>query len=133
MLIFNEINVFSNFSIKMGESSDQTRVTLLKIMHDAGYNCCSSASAFLNILNQLGVTSAESGEIIREDDVSQAIGMMARTHTEDGSAWNQGTDLQEHKQTWDIEIFVSTLVELVSIVFLKKSSLNDFTLNRFRL
>ncbi|CAB4419785.1 unnamed protein product [Rhizophagus irregularis] len=102
-----------NFSnIKMGEPSDQARVTLPKIMHDAGYNCCSSASAFLNILNQLGVTSAESGEIIREDDVAQAIGMMARTHIEDGSAWNQVTDLQEHKQTWDIEIFASTLVEL---------------------
>lgn len=136
MLIFNEINVFSNFSnIKMGEPSDQARVTLPKIMHDAGYNCCSSASAFLNILNQLGVTSAESGEIIREDDVAQAIGMMARTHIEDGSAWNQVTDLQEHKQTWDIEIFASTLVELVSNFFFNiiKSSLNDFNINRFRL
>ncbi len=100
----------------MGESTDQSRA-LHKIMHDLGYNCCSSASAFRNVLNKLEVTSAESGEIIREDDVAQAIGMMAITHTnlDEGSAWNQATDSQERKQTWDIEIFVSTLVELVSI------------------
>ncbi|CAG8494332.1 7474_t:CDS:10 [Funneliformis mosseae] len=100
---------FSN--TKMGETSDQS---LSKMMHDLGYNCCSSAPAFRNVLNQFGVTSAESGEIIRDDDVAQAIGMMAITHTnpEDGGAWNQGADSQERKQTWDIEIFASTLVEL---------------------
>jgi hypothetical protein len=108
--------LLSSNQTKMGESSDQFRMTLPKVMHDSGYNCCSSATAFLNILNQLGVASAESGEIIKEDDVAQAIGMMARTHTnlEDGSAWNQSTDPQEHKQTWDIDIFVSTLTERVS-------------------
>ena len=107
----------------MGESSDQSRETLSKIMHDSGYNCCSSASAFRNILSQLELKSSESGEIIRDDDVAQAIGMMSRTHAnlEDGNVWNQGTDSQEYKQTWDIEVFVSTLVELVStLIFFKQ-------------
>src|SRR4051794_35149511 len=103
----------------MGETSDQS---LSKMMHDLGYSCCSSAPAFRNVLNQFGVTSSESGEIIRDDDVAQAIGMMALTHTnpEDGGAWNQGADSQERKQTWDIEIFASTLVELVSISIILK-------------
>lgn len=96
------------------EQNESSRLSLVKVMSESGYNCCSSVAAFRSVLSKLEVTSAESGEIIMEDDVAQALGMIANSPTisEDGAAnWNQTPD-HDSKQSWNIEVFVTTLVEL---------------------
>ncbi|CAG8725082.1 16036_t:CDS:10, partial [Gigaspora margarita] len=62
------------------EQNESSRLSLVKVMSESGYNCCSSV--------------LKSGDI-REDDVAKALGIIANSHTssEDGVAnWNQTPD-----------------------------------------
>ncbi|RUS19853.1 hypothetical protein BC937DRAFT_86816 [Endogone sp. FLAS-F59071] len=80
-----------------GMADNENHAILGNAMQELGYSSCTSVSAIKVIFERIG------GEI-HEEDVAQALGMMARTHTNaDGS----GSD-----QTWDVEVFVSALNEV---------------------
>ncbi|CAM0140611.1 CCR4-NOT core subunit cdc39, variant 2 [Umbelopsis sp. WA50703] len=61
---------------------------LSSLLLEAGYDCCSSVSSLENLIQQAGD--------IKETDVAQALGLMARTHTNlngvgdgtEGNTWN---------------------------------------------
>ncbi|CAG8526473.1 8493_t:CDS:10 [Ambispora leptoticha] len=93
-------------------------VSLAKVMSDMGYSCCESPTAVRNLLAQFDVTSPDSGNIIRESDVAQVLGMMAGMPTESQNTgnmpWNPNAEASEaqRKESWDVETFVNTLIEL---------------------
>jgi len=112
----------------MGDTKDPAAIPLAKIMMDHGYSCCSSPTAVRNLLNQIGITSPDSGEILREDDVAQVFGMMARTHAnleQNSSNWTPSTESTDSQVSWEIENFVTTLVELVRV------KINSFQITTF--
>ncbi|CAG8600350.1 5032_t:CDS:2 [Diversispora eburnea] len=121
-------------SLKMVEPSlspnGSSKTSLVKLMRDAGYKCCNTEIAFTDILNQLGVKPLSSGEIveiIKEEDVAQAIGMMVQTHSHFGGdiTWNQSSN-PEDIQTWDVEIFATNLADSVLI---KSLDYSEFVVN----
>lgn len=80
----------------------ENHAILSNAMQELGYSSCTSVSAIKVVFERIGSE-------IHEEDVAQALGMMARTHTSlnaDGS----GSD-----QTWDVDVFVSALNEVVCI------------------
>ena len=83
-------------------SDEEDKAYLSEKMLSLGYGCCKSPEAVRETLSQLG-------RIVVEDDIARVLGMMIRYHTDqvadDGGA-----------QTWDVNVFFSTLNELVSCV-----------------
>ncbi|CAG8621753.1 9740_t:CDS:10, partial [Acaulospora colombiana] len=99
---------------KMTESNESFQQPLAVLMHESGYKCCSTLDAFTELLGQLGVKPPFSEEIIKEDDVARALGMMVETHStlEEGeNVWSQSSNIEDN-QTWDVEIFATTLTDL---------------------
>ncbi|CAG8523976.1 14374_t:CDS:10, partial [Acaulospora morrowiae] len=111
------IPLLSNQSVnsaKMSDPNESPQQSLSRLMRDAGYKCCNTLAAFTELVGQLGVKPHASEEIIKEDDIARAVGMMVETHSnlEEGeNAWGQSPNA-ENDQTWNIEIFTTTLTDL---------------------
>ncbi|CAG8484093.1 12574_t:CDS:2 [Ambispora gerdemannii] len=107
---FSQVKMEDNTTI----TTTNSNVSLAKVMLDMGYSCCESPTAVRNLLGQFG----DSGNAIQEKDVAQVLGMMAGTPTESQNAgnmpWNPNAEASEtqRKESWDVETFVDTLIEL---------------------
>lgn len=96
----------------------QLESSLADLIMEIGYSFCSSAEECRGHLVTLGARDISAGGVAR------VIAMMVRTHTGlDTTFWAGTTDPTQpkdkppeapHPTTWDVDIFVQTLKELVS-------------------
>lgn len=74
---------------------------LSSLLLEAGYDCCSSVSSLENLIQQAGD--------VKEADVAQALGLMARTHTNLNGV-GDGTE----GNTWNVRNFANAIKKTVS-------------------
>lgn len=92
----------------MTEYNNDTESKILKLILEAGYECCSTVQFVRDLLDN--VTSIE------EKDVAEVLGSMARTHINMAGVGisadknNASTEMT----TWNVENFVKVVAERVS-------------------
>ncbi|KAG9303880.1 hypothetical protein G9A89_005790 [Geosiphon pyriformis] len=127
--------------VKMDDQSEQSNVSLARMMMDIGYSSCNSSTAVRSILAQLGVTSPDSGNIIKEEHVAHVLGIMSKTQSENDdekASWNQTTPTtdSERKESWEIETFINTLIELQPAIdwvkVFQKLDYSEFSVTDFK-
>lgn len=82
---------------------DGTESVILKMILEAGYECCSSVKSVRDLLEN---------RTIEERDVAEIIGCMARTHV--NMAGVGGGD-NTTEATWNVENFVTVVKEKVFV------------------
>jgi len=91
----------------MTEYNNDTESKLLKLILEAGYECCSTVQSVRDLLDN--VTSIE------EKDVAEVLGSMARTHSNMagvGISADSNNVLTE-MTTWNVENFVHVVSDKV--------------------
>lgn len=88
---------------------DGTESMILKLILEAGYECCSSVNSVRDLLGN---------RTIEEKDVAEVIGCMARTHVNMAGVGNGGDNTTE--ATWNVENFVTVVKEKVEKLFDKR-------------
>jgi CCR4-NOT transcription complex subunit 1 len=95
-------SLFGNpFFIRLSEAASANS-RLSSLLLEAGYDCCSSVSSLENLIQQAGD--------IKETDVAQALGLMARTHTNLNGV-GDGTE----GNTWNVRNFANAIKKTVSL------------------
>lgn len=87
----------------MTEYNNDTESKILKLILEAGYDCCSTVQSVRELLGNIS---------IEEKDVAEVLGSMARTHinmTGVGISDNNATT----EITWNVENFVNVVAEKV--------------------
>jgi CCR4-NOT transcription complex subunit 1 len=87
----------------MTEYNNDTESKILKLILEAGYDCCSTVQSVRELLGNIS---------IEEKDVAEVLGSMARTHinmTGVGISDNNATT----EITWNVENFVNAVAEKV--------------------
>lgn len=91
----------------MTEYNNDTESKLLKLILEAGYECCSTVQSVRDLLDNVAS--------IQEKDVAQVLGSMARTHsnmTGVGIATDSNQASTE-MTTWNVENFVHVVSDKV--------------------
>lgn len=79
---------------------DGTESIILKLILEAGYDCCSSVNSVRDLLEN---------QTIEEKDVAEVIGCMARTYVNMAGVGNDNAT----EATWNVENFVTVVKEKV--------------------
>jgi CCR4-NOT transcription complex subunit 1 len=80
---------------------------ILKLILEAGYECCSSVTLVRELL---------SNNSVDEKDVAEVLGCMARTHV---NMTGVGNADNSPEATWNVENFITVVREKVTFFFLE--------------